>query len=159
MLLALTHCIENRLSVEMYTQLHGDVSCTRRLEYRLERVDTDKGDTRVAIPASEDLLVVQHRFPSGDPWRRRDESETGLHVIVLEAVLPSPMAADGDYFRARSPRAQPARNFVSAFADPENGVYEYQEVVRDPSSPLAAARALSRAAVKRDEAFARGFSA
>ncbi len=152
-------CIENRLSVEMSTQVHGDGACTRRLEYRLERVDTDKGDTRIAIPADEDVLVVQHRFPSGDPWRRRDESETGLHVIVLEAVLPSPLAADGDYFRTRSPRAQPARNFISAFTDPESGVYEYQEVLRDPSSPVAAARALSRAAVKRDEAFARVFAA
>jgi hypothetical protein len=152
-------CIENRLSVDILTQVHGDGTCTRRVEYRLERVDTEKGDTRVAIPADQDALVVQHRFPSGDPWRTRDESETGLHVIVLEGVLPSPMAADGDYFRARTPRAQPARNFISAFADPDGGVYEYQEVLRDPSSPLAAARALSRAAVKRDEAFARGFAA
>jgi hypothetical protein len=154
-----SHCIENRLSVEMYTQVHGDGTCTRRLEYRLERVDTEKGDARVAIPAHEDVLVVQHRFPSGDPWRMRDESETGLHVIVLEALLPSPLAADGDYSRARTPRAQPARNFVSAFADPDGGVYEYQEVLRDPSSPLAAARALSRTAVKRDEEFARAFAA
>jgi hypothetical protein len=100
-----------------------------------------------------------HRFPSGDPWRVRDESETGLHVIVLEGVLPSPMAADGDYFRARTPRAQPARNFISSFADPDAAVYEYDEVLRDPSSPLAAARALSRAAVKRDDAFARAFAA
>jgi hypothetical protein len=159
MLVALTSCIEDRLSVEMLTQVNGDGTCTRRIEYRLERVDTDKADRRVAIPPDEDLLLVQHRFPSGEPWRMRDESETGLHLIVLEAVLPSPAAADGDYFRARTPRAQPARNFVSAFSDPENGVYEYEEVLRDPSSPLAAARALSRAALKRDQAFARGFSA
>ncbi len=158
-LLPLAACIENRLSVDMLTQVHGDGTCTRRVEYRLERVDTEKGDARVAIPAGQDALVAQHRFPSGDPWRVRDESETGLHVIVLEAVLPSPLAADGDYFRARTPRAQPARNFISAFADPDAGVYEYDEVLRDPSSPLAAARALSRAAVKRDEAFARAFAA
>ncbi len=158
-LLPLAACIENRLSVDILTQVHGDGTCTRRIEYRLERVDTEKGDTRVAIPAGEDALVAQHRFPSGEPWRVRDESETGVHVIVLEAVLPSPLAADGDYFRARTPRAQPARNFVSAFSDPEAGVYEYEEVLRDPSSPLAAARALSRAAVARDEAFARAFSA
>ncbi len=89
----------------------------------------------------------------------REETQAGLHVIVLEALLPSPAAADGDFFRARTPRAQPARNSVSAFTDPEHGVYEYQEVLRDPSSPLAAARALSRAALKRDEAFAEGFAA
>ncbi len=159
MLLALTSCIESRLSVEMFTQVHGDGTCTRRIEYRLERDDTEEGDTRVAIQPNQDWLVLQHRFPSGDPWRMRDESGAGLHVIVLEALLPSPLAADGDYFRARTPGAQPARNFISAFTDPENGVYEYQEVLRDPSSPLAAARALSRAAVKRDRAFARAFSA
>jgi hypothetical protein len=155
----LVSCFENRLSVDILTQVHGDGTCTRRIEYRLERVDTEKGDARVAIPADQDTLVAQHRFPSGDPWRMRDERETGLHVIVLEALLPSPLAADGDYFRARSPRAQPARNYVSAFADADSGVYEYQEVLRDPSSPLAAARALSRAAVKGDEAFARAFTA
>jgi hypothetical protein len=64
-----------------------------------------------------------------------------------------------NYFRARRPRAQPARNFISAFTDSENGLYEYQEVLRDPSSPLDAARAVSRAAVKLDGAFARAFSA
>ena len=32
-------------------------------------------------------------------------------------------------------------------------------MLRDPASPLAAARALSRAALKRDEAFAQGFAA
>ncbi len=42
--------------------------------------------------------------------------------------------------------------------DTEHGAYEYQEVFRDPSSPLAAARALSRAALKRDQAFAEGFA-
>ena len=80
-------------------------------------------------------------------------------MVVVEALLPSPAGADGDFFRARAPRAQPARNFVSAFVDPEHGFYEYQEVLRDPASPLAAARALSRAALKRDEAFAQGFTA
>ena len=158
-LLAGTACIENRVSVELFTQIHGDGTCTRRVEYRLERVDTNKGDARVEIRPEDDVLVRWHRFPSGEPWQVREEKETGLHVIVLEALLPSPAGADGDFFRARAPRAQPARNFVSAFVDPEHGVYEYQEVLRDPSSPLAAARALSRAALKRDAAFAEGFAA
>ncbi|HYN04988.1 MAG TPA: hypothetical protein VE359_21240 [Vicinamibacteria bacterium] len=157
-LLAGTACLENRVSVELFTQIHGDGSCTRRVEYRLERVDTNKGDARVAIRAEDDVLVRWHRFPSGEPWQVREERETGLHVIVVEALLPSPAAADGDFFRARAPRAQPARNIVSAFVDAEHGVYEYQEVLRDPSSPLAAARALSRAALKRDGTFAEGFA-
>jgi hypothetical protein len=157
-LLGLTGCIENRLSVELFTQVHADGTCTRRVEYRLERVDTNRGDTRVEIRPEDDPLLRWHRFPTGEPWQVRDEKQTGLHVIVLEALLPSPAGADGDFFRARAPRAQPARNFVSAFVDAEHGAYEYQEVFRDPSSPLAAARALSRAALKRDQAFAEGFA-
>jgi len=159
MLLGLTACIENRLTVELFTQIHADGTCTRRVEYRLERVDTDKGDARVAIRPQDDQLVAWHRFPSGEPWQVREERETGLHLVVVEALLPSPGDADGDFLRARRPRAQPARNAVSAFVDVDHGTYEYQEVFRDPASPLAAARALSRAALKRDEDFAKGFAA
>lgn len=158
MLLAGTACIENRLTVDILTQVHADGTCTRRVEYRLERVDTDKGDRRVEIRPEDDPLRTWHRFPSGEPWQVREETEPGLHVIVLEALLPSPGDASGDFFRARAPRAQPARNAVSAFVDVEHETYEYQEVFRDPSSPLAAARALSRAALKRDEDFAEGFA-
>jgi len=156
--LPLGGCIENRVSVELFTQIHGDGTCTRRVEYRLERVDTGKGDLRVEIRPEDDVLQRWHRFPSGDPWQVREERETGLRVIVLEAVLPSPSAADGDFYRARAPRAQPARNSISAFVDVEHETYEYEEVFRDPSSPLAAARALSRAALKRDGEFADGFA-
>jgi len=157
-LLAGTACIENRVSVDLFTQIHGDGTCTRRVEYRLERVDTNKGDARVEIRPEDDVLVRWHRFPSGEPWQLREERELGLHVIALEAVLTSPTAADGDFYRARAPRAQPARNSVSAFVDVEHETYEYEEVLRDPSSPLAAARALSRAAVKRDREFSDGFA-
>jgi len=157
--LATGGCIENRLSVELFTQLNSDGSCTRRAVYRLERVDTDKADAHVAILPGDDSLSRQYRFPAGEPWRRSDETELGLHVVTLEALLPSPQAVDGDYFRARTPRAQPARNSVSASADVEHGVYEYQEVLRDPSSPLAAARLLSREALRRDDAFSEGFAA
>lgn len=155
--LPLAGCIETRLTVELFTQVHADGTCTRRVEYRLERVDPDKGGTRVALRPEDDVLRL-HRFPSGDPWLLREETDTGLRVVSLEAVLPSPALVDGDYFRAHTPRAQPARNYVSAFVDAEHGVYEYQEVLRDPASPLAAARALSRAALKRDEAFAERFA-
>jgi hypothetical protein len=158
-LLGLTACIENRLTVELFTQIHADGSCTRRVEYRLERVDNDKGGARVAIRPQDDPLLTWHRFPSGEPWQVHDEKDALLHVVVVEAQLPSPGDADGDFYRARTPRARPARNAVSAFVDVEHETYEYEEVFRDPSSPLAAARALSRAALKRDEDFAEGFAA
>jgi hypothetical protein len=155
----LVSCLENRVSVEILTQVYADGTCTRRVEYRLERVDTDKGGSRVALRPEDDSLRKWHRFPSGEPWQVREETDTGLHVIAVEALLPSPDAADGDFLRARAPHAPPARNFVSAFVDAEHGAYEYQEVFRDPASPLAAARALSRSALKRDGVFAEGFAA
>jgi hypothetical protein len=152
-------CIENRLSVELLTQLQADGSCARRIEYRLERTDTDKGGARVAIPPDQDPLLTLHRFPAGEPWRIHDDAELGLHVVTVEAAgLASPQAIEGDYLRARARKAQPARNSVSAFSDPEHGVYEYQEVLRDPASPLAGMRLLSRLALKREDVFARQFS-
>jgi hypothetical protein len=156
--LPLAACIEDRLTVDLFTQIHGDGSCTRRVEYRLERVDTDKGDTRVAIPPADDPLRTLHRYPAGEPWQMRDETETGLHVVVLEATLPSPNDVDGDYHRARNRRAPPARNSVSAYMDPEHEYYEYQEVFRDPASPIAGARLLSRLLLKREESFAEGYA-
>lgn len=151
-------CIENRLSVELLTQVQADGTCTRRIEYRLERVDGDKGGARVAIPPDQDPLLTLHRFPAGEPWRVDDETELGLHVVTVEAsALPSPEAIEGDYLRARSRKAQPARNSVSAFCDPEHGLYDYQEVLRDPASPLAGMRLLSRLAAKREDVFARQF--
>ncbi len=158
MLLALQGCIEDRLTVELFTQIHGDGTCTRRVEYRLERVDTDKGEARVAIPPAEDMLRTLHRFPSGEIWQMRDEAQTGLHVVTLEATLPSPNDADGDYFRARTRRAPPARNAVSAYIDPAHEHYEFQEVFRDPASPIAGARLLSRLLLKHEEDFARGYA-
>ena len=157
-LLGLQGCIEDRLTVELFTQIHGDGTCTRRVEYRLERVDTDKGDARLAIPPAEDVLRTLHRFPSGEPWQVRDESETGLHVVAVEATLASPNDFDGDYFRLRTRRSNPARNAVSAYADPAHEYYEYEEVFRDPASPIAGARLLSRLLLKRDEAFAEGYA-
>ena len=94
--------------------------------------------------------------PPASPGRSARRRSTGLHVVVVEALLPSPAAADGDFFRARAPRAQPARNVVSAFVDAEHGVYEYQEVLRDPASPLAAARALSRGRAEAGRGLRRG---
>jgi hypothetical protein len=83
-----------------------------------------------------------------------EETAVGRHAITLEATLPAPAAFDGDYHRARTPRTPPARNYVSAWADPERELYEYHEVVRDPASPLAAARLLARQLVRRDSDFA-----
>ena len=156
--LPLVGCLETRLDVEILTQIHANGSCTRRVEYRLEQTDKDKGNARVAIQPEDDPLRL-HRFPAGEPWLRTDDTDVGHRVVVIEGLLPTPQDVDGDYFRARSPKAHPARNFVSAFVDPESAVYEYQEVFRDPASPLAGARALSRSAVKQDGGFAERFKA
>jgi len=157
-LLPLAGCLESRLDVEILTQIHADGTCTRRVEYRLEQVDPEKANARVAIQPADDPLRL-HRFPTGEPWLRTEETDVGHRVVVVEALLPTPQDVDGDYFRARSPKAHPARNFVSAFVDADAAAYEYQEVFRDPASPLAGARALSRSALKQDDLFAQRFRA
>ena len=152
--LLLAACIENHVSVDIFTQLHADGSCTRRITYRVERIDTDKGGVRVAIPPAEDPLRL-FRLPTGEPWRVEEDAQTGLHEITVEALLPSAAAVGGDWWHARSKKAQPAGNAVSAFADAEHGVYEYQELLRDPASPLAGARLLARLAARSDGRFAK----
>ncbi len=154
----LVACIEDRLSVDLFTQVHADGTCTRRVEYRLERTDPEKGGARVAIPPDQDPLRTLHRFPTGEPWQVREDVQPGLHVVTLEATLPSPNDADGDYFRARTGKSAPARNAISAHVDPEHEYYEYQEVFRDPASPIAGARLLSRLLLKRDEDFAEAYA-
>jgi hypothetical protein len=146
-------CIEDRLTVEIYTQVQGDGSCTRRIEYRLERTDSERGGARVAIDPKDDPLRLAHRFPTGEPWQVRDEVELGLHVVVVEGTLSSPNAADGDFQRGRG-RVQPARNYVSFYSDPDHGVYDYVEVLRDPASPLAGARFASRLLLREDDVYA-----
>ena len=42
-------CIEDRMAVEIWTQIHADGSCSRRIEYRLERAD-DGRDSPLEIP-------------------------------------------------------------------------------------------------------------
>ena len=157
-LLPLAACIENSLTIELTTRIQPDGSCIRRVEYRLERIDTEQGRARTAIPPAEDPLRKHFRFPSGEPWQLSEQVETGLHVVTIEAQLPSPQDVEGDYYMARSPKAHPARNLVSALVDTEHDVYEYQEVLRDPSSPLATARTLSRLALKSDPVFAQAFA-
>ncbi len=159
LLLPLAGCIEDRLSVEIHTQVFLDGSCTRRVEYVLERIDTDRGDRGAEIPRDGDPLRTMHRFPSGDAWRIEEETAPGLHRVVVEATLPSPNDFDGDFFRARSPNTPPARNYISAYTSPDDGVFEYNEVFRDPVSPLAGARALARQIARRDEDFAHHFLA
>jgi hypothetical protein len=155
LLLPLAGCIEDRLTVELHTQIFADGSCTRRVAYVLERVDTDRSERRVEIPPDEDPLRQRHRFPSGEAWRIEDETSPGVHRIVVEATLPSPNDFDGDFFRAHSPQSPPARNFISAYTSPVDGVFDYNEVFRDPVSPLAGARTLARQLSRRDEDFAR----
>ena len=151
--LPLVGCIEDRLTVEIETRIHADGSCTRRTQYRFERTGKDQAGEPAAIRSEDDPLRFQ-TFPTGDPWTVREQNDPGLRVVEVEALLSSILDADGDYHRRLSKRSQPARNFISAVVEPDSGVYDYQEVLRDPASPLLGARALSRSALKREEAFA-----
>lgn len=150
-------CIENHLSVDITTRVFPDGSCHRRVEYFLERIDTEKsGDRRLPIAPEDDPLRLLHRFPDA-PWKREDKVFEGQHTVVLEAQLDDCNAADGDYFRVRSPRsAFPASNQVSVFrfADEEKASFEYRETFLDPASPLAGSRRLVQLLAERAPAFA-----
>lgn len=155
--LPLGGCIEDRLSVEVTTFVQADGSCTRRVEYRLVRVDTGKDDARLPIPPAEDVLRRLHRLPQGDAWSVRDEAGDDLHVVTAEGRFASPNEIDWDYWRQRAPAFPPARNHLS-FASHGQGpgaVYELHETYLDPASPLEGARALTRLLSRRDAELAR----
>jgi hypothetical protein len=154
LLLPTLGCIEDRLSVDITTYVHADGSCTRRIEYRLVRVDTNKNDARQPIDASQDVLRLFHRFPSGDRWNLNDDASSDLHVVTAEASLPSLDELDWDFWRQRSPRLPPARNHVSfAISDDEARSYDYRETFVDPASPLSLARHLAELLLRRQDDF------
>jgi hypothetical protein len=157
LLVPLAGCIEERLSVDIHTQLYLDGSCTRRIDYTLERVDPDRGGVREAFGEGGGALRRMHRFPNGEEWTIEEETAEGFHRVVVEAALSSPNDFDGDFFRSRTPSTPPVRNFISAYTSVEEGVYDYHEVFRDPVSPLAGMRALARQVASRDGEFARLF--
>jgi hypothetical protein len=150
-------CIEDRLAVEIWTQVHADGSCSRRIEYRLERVDTDRDGVALEIPAAEDPFRLLHRFPSAEAWTvTREQIGRALAVNAEAALVGSPNDLDGDYWRARTPRGQPARNHVS-FSQVEAGDllhYDFAETFLDPASPTESVRALAQALVRREDEFA-----
>ena len=150
-LLLLNGCIEDRLSVDMATRVQADGSCVRRIEYRLERVDTDKGGQRVAIPAAESPLRLLHRFPQGEGWTVRETFDAEVHTVLVEGTMPSPNDVEGDYSRMAVAEGRPARNHVSFAMDKDS--YDYSETVVDPASPLAGARLLSQALLKKQDEF------
>jgi hypothetical protein len=153
-------CIHNQLLVDIRTDVRADGSCTRRIEYRLERTpsnDREDGTPGYLKAPDQDPLRTSFRFPTGDRWTVRDEVRSDdLHLVVAEATLPSANDLHWDYWRERSPGAAPARNYLSFAATTagSDAVYEYAETFRDPASPLAAARRLAEAAQGKDGAFA-----
>jgi hypothetical protein len=156
-LLPLAACLEDRLSVEVFTQVQADGSCTRRIEYRLER--TEDGKPSDIDPAKSPLRTL-HRFPTGPQWHVDDDLRGNVHLVRVEGLLPSLDAAEGDFFRARKPNSLPARNFVSSRTDvqTESASYEYQEVFRDPDSPLRSMRFAARFLAQQDGLFAERFA-
>jgi hypothetical protein len=143
--------------VEIWTQIHPDGSCSRRVEYRLERADSERKDASLEIPDDEDPFRLLHRFPSGDSWTvARERRGLALHATAEAALLGSPNDFDGDYWRARIPKGQPARNHVS-FSMTEDGEllrYEFAEAFLDPASPAESVRALAQELVRREDEFA-----
>jgi hypothetical protein len=154
--LASSACIEDRLSVDITTVVHGDGACTRRTVYRLERVNSQEDDSPLEIPRGQDPLALLHRFPSGEAWVVQHDVQPTGHTVTLEGRFASPNDIDWDYWRAATAKAPPARNHFSfgMEGDASSTRYEYSETFLDPASPLEGLRLLSRALLKKDEAFA-----
>ena len=148
-------CFRERLDVEISTRIHPDGSCERRIEYRLEHRDKEGG--RKSIDPAEDGLRFQ-RFPSGEPWRVRDEAGRDLHVVVAEGAFPSPNDVGSDYSRALSPRVPAATNTISYGCEKrgdEGETCEYAELFFDPGSPPAMMRGVVRWMLAHDDDFAK----
>lgn len=154
--LASVACIEDRLTVDVNTVVHGDGSCTRHVVYHVERIDTGQEEKRLDLPSNEDPLRLLHRFPAGDAWTVQHEVKPDAHTVTLDANLASPNAIDWDYWRAATPKAPSARNHLSFAMDggAEDSRYEYSETFLDPASPLQGMRLLAQLLAKRDAPFA-----
>lgn len=155
--LPLTACIEERLDVELLTEVRTDGSCIRRVAYRFERADSETKDT--LLPFQEDPLL-KHRFPSGEAWTVTRERDGEARAVIAESSsLASPNEIDGDYWRVRGPKAKPVRNYVSfAASEGSSATYDYSETFLDPASPVDALRALSQALLKSENEFATRWS-
>jgi hypothetical protein len=159
--LAVSGCIQHRLDIAIRTEVHADGSCTRRIEYRLERV-RDERDRKDPPPGyrkdpSSDPLLAFFRFPTGEPWSVSDEVQgDDKHSVTAEGTFPSVNDLDWDYWRQRAPAGHPARNYVSfsESTSASSSLYEFTETFRDPASPIAAARRLAQLLQRKDKAFA-----
>lgn len=152
-------CIQDRLDVEITTQVRPDGSCRRRVEYRVERKDLKTGEAGALDPAKDPLRRL-HRFPSGEPWVIHDEVAADRHVVTVEAELPSPEAVAGDYWRVHTPGGRPARNhvFFAQQAHGETATYEFIETLADPLSPQQTIRHTMAVLSKSEDAFASAFA-
>jgi len=164
--LAATGCLHHRLDVNIRTDVKADGSCTRRIEYRLERSEEKGHGSKEPTPGylgdpASDPLNTFFRFPSGEPWSVSNEVQSDdKHTVTAEAAFASVNDIDWDFWRQRGPTARPARNYVSfsQATSESSGRYEYTETFRDPASPIAAARKLTQLLQTRDKAFADAFA-
>ena len=139
-------CIENRLTVDLFTQIHADGTCTRRVEYRLERVDTREGRrARRHPPEGRPAPGTASRpaSPGRSARRRTDRPARG------RGRGAAPVAGR---VRGRLPpgahAARPARaqRRLGVRRPRARDVYEYQEVLPRPG--LAARRARASLAAR-----------
>jgi hypothetical protein len=163
--LAASGCIRHRLDVAIRTDVRADGSCTRRVEYSLERIEEKGRGSKEPAPGyrrdpASDPLNASFRFPSGEPWSVVNEVPSeDRHTVTAEATFASVNDIDWDYWRERAPAGRPARNYLSFSMAPSDsgGLYEYNETFRDPASPLAAARRLTQLLLAKDKVFVDAF--
>jgi len=144
--LASTACIEDRLSVDINTVIHGDGSCTRHVVYQLERTSDDATEPAPELSPDQDALALLHRYPAGDAWAVQHDVKTRSHTVTLDGRFPSANEIGWDYWRAANSKAAPARNHFS-FAmngDDSNTRYEYAETFIDLQLQRAPQQAAAR---------------
>src|SRR5262249_49475086 len=141
--------------IDIATRIEPDGTCIRRVDYRYTRPAPGQAEGEAAEPPPvPDPLATFHRFPSGPSWTVRDEPGSDVHAILVEGRLASAGNGDGGYSRQNGPKVLPARNHVSYVGDPEHGLYEYDEILIDPSSPPASLRFLAERLVLQEGHFA-----
>jgi hypothetical protein len=148
-------CIQDRLTVDLATIVHGDGSCSRRVSYRL--VPSESQSEPAERPRRDaDPFVSLLRLPNVDAWTVRAELESASPSIVLEGDFSSPNAIGWDYWRPTRPHLAAARNYFSFAMDTgaDKPRYSYSETWLDPAAPLRMLRFLARALVRHEDRLA-----
>ncbi len=150
-----TACLQDRLTVDLTTVVHGDGTCSRRVAYRL--VPSDAGGDPAEPPQRDaDPFRSILRVPTAEPWNVHTELDSTNPSITMEGDFPSPNAIEWDYWRPTRPHLAAARNYFSFAMDSggESTRFSYVETWLDPAAPFQMLRFLASTLVRHEERLA-----